>query len=376
MSAKGSVIERHNAWYWRRREHGRDLPLERLGSNEELRSKKAAEKERDRRLMERNPLQHSQGKSITITALAGLYDQLRIKVAMKPASARSVRSRMMKHIVPRLGDMELMRIDALVTQKFIAALTAEQLSRRSIDSVLASLSCLLLFARQSGYPAPVLDRQLIRLPPHALQPEERWFTTEESQQIIDAAEWPWKAAFGVAAMLGLRCGEVLGLRWIDINFAQNIVHVRQNAVCGVIQTVKSKNSKADLPMPAPLEALLCDYEEHLDDTVDDHSTGLLFHHNDRPLSGDILRRELAKVLKVLDLPHGAMHAFRHGVVTRLLDMKVPIHVVKAIARHGRIETTQRYSHAQAESLRDAIDIGSNTFAKGNKGGTNAQDSTR
>ena len=69
-NAKGSVIERHGAYFWRRREKGKDLPLKFIGRKDDI-SHREAVATRDRWLREMNPLQHSQGERITLKDLAG-----------------------------------------------------------------------------------------------------------------------------------------------------------------------------------------------------------------------------------------------------------------------------------------------------------------
>ncbi len=363
-TSKGSIIQRHGAWYWRRRQAGKDLRLIRLGSISQLTRRSACE-QRDRLLIHNNPVSLGQGKSTTVAYLASLYDQLRISVTMKPSGARSARSRVFKHIVPFFGSDELMSVDALRTQQFIAQLTGQGLSRGTINAILASLSCLLDFARQSGIPAPRLDRKMIRLPKPALSHEERWFTPSQAAAIVETAPMPWKAAFALASILGLRCGEVLGLRWSDIDFGKRIIRIRQNAVAGVLGTVKSRNSRADLPIPDALETVLKELREFAP------TRDLLFaNEHGQPYTGNEARQALRIILSQLKIPPAGMHAFRHGAVTRLLDSGAPIHVVRAVVRHADIRTTERYSHAQADALRTAINASIQPQNTGEQKGNN------
>jgi integrase len=86
--------------------------------------------------------------------------------------------------------------------------------------------------------------------------EQTSFSDEEARQII--AVEPFSTIYAVIAVLGLRPGEVLGLRVSDVDFEKRIIRVRQSVDSATRkpQAVKSKASSADLPMPKELEARL------------------------------------------------------------------------------------------------------------------------
>jgi integrase len=127
------------------------------------------------------------------------------------------------------------------------------------------------------------------------------------------ADGEWKVCFAVMAYLGLRCGEALGLAWEHIDFEAGVIRVRQAAVMGAIQTVKSKTSKRDVPMPAHLAGMLRAYR----DQSEPNDMGLLFV-SDRgtPYWGTNVRLyRFYPLLQRLGIKHGGLHAFRHGVAT-------------------------------------------------------------
>jgi len=78
------------------------------------------------------------------------------------------------------------------------------------------------------------------------------FTVEQVSAILDRAEEPWRTIFAVAAMTGLRPGEVLGLTVGDLDFAEKLVHINRSAWFRELLTTKTKSSKKPVPMPEPL----------------------------------------------------------------------------------------------------------------------------
>lgn len=356
MSAKGSVRLQRGTWYLRTWQDGVEQKPIRLGSKKEIKNQAQAELARDAYWLRLNPTAISKSKLLTVEELGALYLSNRVAL-MKRSSAYSAASIINRHIVPTLGKLGLSQLQPLVLQKTVNALHANQLSRKTISNVLACLSCMLDFAREYGYSSMRLDRKLVRLPPQEVAKERRYFTPDEAARIIDAAEYPWKACWAILAVLGLRTGEVLGLCWTHIDFGQRVIHVRQSAVNGSIQTVKSKNSQADLPMPDELCEILRAYDGWLDDSTSVRSSiGLLFPNEySQPYTGNQVRQQFFyPLLKQLGIKHGGLHAFRHGVATNLFRSGASAATVKAGLRHGRIETTLGYTHTVTDDGRKAF----------------------
>ena len=69
-----------------------------------------------------------------------------------------------------------------------------------------------------------------------------------------------------------------------------------------------------------------------------------------------LNRHFSGVRNRAGLPSVRLHDFRHTVVTLLLELGTPPHVVQAIARHADLDVTMRiYAHTTLDSMREAVD---------------------
>jgi integrase len=73
-----------------------------------------------------------------------------------------------------------------------------------------------------------------------------------------AAE-PYRTMFAIAAMTGLRVGEVVGLQKADLDSDRRVIHVQRSAWYGRVQTVKSKASRAPVAMAEALTTVLKEY---------------------------------------------------------------------------------------------------------------------
>lgn len=323
-----------------------------VGTLSALPSRTAARQAADELLRQLNPERFTSAKAATIAQFVHIYGADALP-AMKPSARLSARSILRKHIAPFFGTRQLSEIAGRLSQQFVNELHRKGLRRKSVRNALAVLSRLLDLARQYGYQAYKLDIRAIKLPPDDIDTVPRCFTPAEARAVIDAAEPPWKLYFALLAYLGLRAGEALGLGWEHIDLELNLIKIRQSAVMGKLQTVKSRGSKADVPMPDALRTLLVVYR----DQWTPNAAGLLFARSDgAPYWASTVRtRYLHPLLKRLGIAHGGLHAFRHGQATNLFAAGVTAPTVKEMMRHSKIETTLRYTHVVTADKRAAIE---------------------
>ncbi|GAB5380985.1 MAG: hypothetical protein Alis3KO_17690 [Aliiglaciecola sp.] len=91
----------------------------------------------------------------------------------------------------------------------------------------------------------------------SIQKEPEPFTNEEIKKILEALESPYREYFQVAFFTGMRTGELLALRWKDINFESEKIHVRKSISRGIEKEPKTKGSIRDIDMhPKVKESLL------------------------------------------------------------------------------------------------------------------------
>ena len=82
------------------------------------------------------------------------------------------------------------------------------------------------------------------------------------------------------------------------------------------------------------------------------------HHDStaRPIEPRYLNTHFDRIRTAVGLPTVRLHDFRHTVVSLLLELGTPPHVVQAIARHADLDVTMRiYAHTNLDSMREAVD---------------------
>ena len=200
----------------------------------------------------------------------------------------------------------------------------------------------------------------------------------------------WLPLFTVLLGTGCRIGEVIGLRWQDIDYENRIININHSVVYYAVAGAPTKKSVFQVSLPkteagirdVPMmdevyEALQQEYEYQREDgfnsTTIDGMTGFIFCnrfgnvHNPQTVNRTIKRiLENYNAEEVLNakkerrqpiiLPHFSCHHLRHTFCTRLCENESNLKVIQAVMGHANIETTMDiYAEATAEKKKEAIE---------------------
>ena len=155
---------------------------------------------------------------------------------------------------------------------------------------------------------------------------------------------------------GLRCGEVLGLRWQDIDFDNNVIRIRQalNLVNykATIGKLKTKASRRDLPMMPYIKEALTAHLETSEMCADD----LVFHASTgNPLYPNVIAKTFKKLACRAGVPPISIHEARHTTATLLAQAWASPKEAQVILGHTSIETTLGlYTHTNYENTSNAM----------------------
>jgi integrase len=171
---------------------------------------------------------------------------------------------------------------------------------------------------------------------------ERYLSPEELQRVntalLDEPDWRWRALFPLLAMLGTRRGELLSMRWADIDF---------NARTWLIPQTKDGESHL-LPLPAPVIAIL---------------EGLPSRDNSEwtfpgiGASGHLMqpRKAWARILARAGVEGVRIHDLRHTLASWLVAQGFNLPLIGRALNHTQISTTQRYAHLALDPVRAALE---------------------
>jgi integrase len=274
---------------------------------------------------------------------------------LKPSSRKTAESHLRQHILPLLGEYALTEVTSKCAQVFVNTLSAGKRKRKTVENILLTLSSILGFARKWEYAVSKFSLSDLTLPQRDVQARVRCYSAEEMARIVSSADEPLSMICFILSVTGMRIGEVLALRVEDLDFRRKLINVRCSTYGGQLGTPKSAASVADLPMPPALETRLRTYLASNQYRKND--LGLLFvNRRGRPYSANKLReKNFRPLLRLLGIPLGGFHGFRHAVATEMIDSGAPITVVQAQLRHSDARITLGlYGHVIPESQRHAV----------------------
>ena len=158
-----------------------------------------------------------------------------------------------------------------------------------------------------------------------------------------------------AAMTGLRQGELLGLRWRDVDFEARKLRVVSPFVRGEFSDPKSAGSGRSVPMA---ERVAMRSRELRERSYYSHDRDLVFCHPEsgKPLDRSKLIRRFKQALERAEVHQITFHELRHTFGTRMAAAGVPIRTIQHWMGHADSKTTQIYAHYQpSDHEADAVD---------------------
>jgi integrase len=151
----------------------------------------------------------------------------------------------------------------------------------------------------------------------------------------------------VAAYTGLRRGELMALRWRDVDLARRKLVVRR-AISAAIEAPSTKSRRArEVPIPAQADGVLRRLASREDFTSS--SDFVFVNRLGRRLDGSAVRRRFERARDAAGLRKLRFHDLRHSYGSLLVAGGVDLASVKAAMGHSRITTTERYLHARSAS---------------------------
>jgi integrase len=355
---KGSVILRGSNWYGRYRESvigsdGREIRIRRsviLGSRRELPTKRLAERRLEVFIAPVNSISYRPGRVATLEEFAERW-KIEILSKRKPSTIHAAESHLRNQILPLLGKIRLSDLGTENQQMFVTRLSGT-VSRKTLLNVLGTLSSMLRTAQNWGYVSQSVSFSKLALPERSVREQAHRFSAEQVRTIIAMATGQYRVMFAIAAMTGLRAGEILGFQVRDFDFEGRLLHVRRSVWRGKPQTPKSVHSEAVLPIPLQLVEIVKPHIESLQNSIGwlfVNSRGHLF------IAENVVRQALAPILDALKIPRCGFHAFRHTHTSLLLQSGAPVPVAQAQLRHSDPRVTIGiYGHIIGDDHREAV----------------------
>jgi integrase len=270
-----------------------------------------------------------------------------------------------QHIRPGLGGIRLDKLTPTDIRHLVERKAESGLSAQSVRLMHALIRNALADAEREELMHRNVAKQV--RPPVTQREEVRVLTVEDARRLVGVIRGDRFEALWVCALtLGLRKGELLGLRWSDIDFGDATLTVRQalQRVGGhlVLVEPKTARSRRVVPVPPPTLAALRAYQrrqkaDQLAAGPAWRDTGLVFTtHLGGPLEPRNVNRSWYAIRSRAGLTGFRLHDLRHSCASFMLAAGASPRTVMKTLGHSQIGLTMNtYTHVLPEIERAAID---------------------
>jgi len=307
---------------------------------------------------------------------------LKGKLSVKEATRVSYQGIVNNHLIPFFGNGLISEIKREDIKGFVKEKSdGRELTPKSIHNILLVLHQILDDAQIEGL---VIHNPYVKIEkPKREKPDVDYLRTHEIPIFLEAArtykepkkkvsklsvrpekkekekpkcETTIHALFYTAIFSGMRRGELLGLKWEDIDWVNSKIHVRRSLYKGAFQTPKSEYSKRAIDMGPRLLEILKNHRAKQNETRLKVGTGwtnndLVFCQNDgAALDGDNLyHREFKAILRKAGLRAIRIHDLRHTFASVLIATGHNLKYIQNQMGHSSIKTTlDLYGHIMPE----------------------------
>lgn len=313
----------------------------------------------------------------TFNAWADEWLQLKRQAGTRPTTLRGYTWLLDQHIRPSLGTLKLNRITPTMIRRLLEEKNRSGLSTATVRHIHGLIRNVLGDAEREE----LLSRNPAKLvkPPALQRDERRALTIDEARRLLESIRGDrLETAWVCALSLGLRRGELLGLRWVDVDFVNGFVAIKQTIqrVDGTLLVARPKTERSTRTIPVPsavLNQLLLHMArqdvERQQRAEKWHQSGLVFTSNlGTPLEPRNLDRAWHAARQQADLNWVRLHDLRHACATFLLLSGASPRTVMQTLGHSQIGLTMNtYAHVLPEIERAAVDEAARSLFGGSQG---------
>jgi len=382
MARKTNYTKKDNEYYRVTVSVGRDSSGKLIRKEFYGKGKKEAEEKRDNYLNDiKNGLNHDY-ENVLLGQLmkTWLFEVVRVSNKIKPSTFERYESIYRNYIEKsNLYGLQTSTIKSIELQRYYNELYENGKTSSQIISLNKLLKKFFFYATDEGYliKNPCSSKSLTI--PGEVNHEDasiEVFTNDEIEIIKKSLQdHRLEALILLALGTGLRQGELLGLKWdnLDIDYKEIQVKLASKSVTIINadetrkfetreQPLKTKNSARTVPIPSSLVPILKKHK--VNQKAEKLHIGSLYNENGYVFvtaTGNLMNarnllRAYERILKKAGVPYRRFHALRHTYSTKLFERGVPLKTVQILLGHSDISVTANiYTHVMPEKKIDAAE---------------------
>jgi integrase len=271
---------------------------------------------------------------------------------LKYSTQRYYRYFLRVHLYPAFGEMQLRLITRDSVQLFLGGKLRSGLSWRTVKSLRTAFGTVMAAAEQAEL-IPSNPVRKTRFPRRGPAKQKAVIAPEKVRDLLDALPEPAGPIAWLLALTGLRIGELLALRWRNVDLEHGTLRVAETVYDGHFDVPKTQRSQRTVPLSAKAIQILAARKPaavNPEALVFATSTGTPFcRHN-------LTNKQLKPTCKKLGLVGVSWHWLRHANATLLDAVGTPLGTVQALLGHSSSEITREvYLHSIPSDARAAVE---------------------
>lgn len=267
---------------------------------------------------------------------------------VKESTLANYQNKFEKHILPEFGDIPCADLTAGRINAFINKKLADGLSASYVRDIFTVFKTMLKYAQEEyGFR---LSLKNVVLPKAERKQVEKISDTEQKKLVSYLKANMSLTAFGIllSLFMGLRIGELCGLKWEDVDFQHKVLRIRRT-----VQRITSANGnrKTKIVISAPKSAtsfreiaipdMLMKYFEMFRDKAD----YFILSGADKPVEPRTMQYRYKKILQSAEVENHNYHKLRHTFATNSAENGFNVKALSAVLGHSSVTLTlNRYIH--------------------------------
>jgi integrase len=331
---------------------GRRLATRIIGACADL-TKRQAQKAAEEILRPLNLGKLRPESAMTVVEFWSRYFEPNVFPLLKPSTRRLYRDLFQLHLLPAFGCRRLSEIGTVDLQQFVLRKMDAGLGWQRAAHLRNLTSKLFATARKWALFAGENPALAVELPKKTYVRERRMLAPDQIPRLLSELAEPVRSLVQLALLTGLRIGELLALRWEDLDLAAGKLRVERNYCRGDFGTPKSKASRRALPLPLPTAHALAALRP-----IGAEPGALVFPNSRGAACNDcnLLRRHLKPAGRRIGAPWLSWHVLRRTHCTLLQRAGGSLRDAQAQMGHAKGSTTlDYYTLEMPDSQREAVE---------------------
>lgn len=277
-------------------------------------------------------------------------------------TVRNYRYQFNHNIEKYIGTMKLKDVKPMHCQNVINQMSLSEYKDSTIGLTKIAMSVMFEDAVENGLISQNPVTKSVKTPYRSESiPKKAMSKNQQKAFLENAKSSSYFYQYAFILQTGLRTGELVGLKWSDIDFEKNSMYISRTMEYRDgkwrISTPKSKSGCREIPLTNQAIKILQKVKQRKNPIVTsiEYHSLVFLSRNGTPIDNATYNNSLKRICKKANIEHFSMHGLRHTFATRCIEAGMQPKILQEILGHANIGTTMNiYVHITEDSKAEEI----------------------